>query len=159
MAASTGAGASSPPPSPGAFAVAVQALIFLERGAEGGVCPSHELADQVRAHAVFLRRLLGPLVRAGIVEAREGREGGYRLGRPAEQITLADVFRAIKAAGTPTLLAPDAPRGAEVAPGLRLAFDEVVAAAEEQALQELERHTLADLERRAEALEERVARR
>ena len=32
---------------------------------------------------------------AGIVESRRGAEGGYRLARPAAEITLADVIRAI----------------------------------------------------------------
>ena len=32
---------------------------------------------------------------AGLVESRRGAEGGYRLARPASEVTLADVIRAI----------------------------------------------------------------
>ena len=32
---------------------------------------------------------------AGIVESRRGADGGYKLARPPEEITLADVIRAI----------------------------------------------------------------
>src|SRR5215217_6451841 len=36
-----------------------------------------------------------PLRHAGIVESRRGADGGYKLARPPEEITLADVIRAI----------------------------------------------------------------
>jgi Rrf2 family protein len=43
----------------------------------------------------FLENILLQLRHAGIVESRRGAEGGYRLARPAAEITLADVIRAI----------------------------------------------------------------
>jgi Rrf2 family protein len=43
----------------------------------------------------FLENILVQLRHAGLVESRRGADGGYRLGRPAEEITLADVIRAI----------------------------------------------------------------
>jgi Rrf2 family protein len=43
----------------------------------------------------FLENILLQLRHAGIVESRRGADGGYRLARPAEEITLADVIRAI----------------------------------------------------------------
>jgi Rrf2 family protein len=43
----------------------------------------------------FLENILLQLRHAGIVESRRGAEGGYRLARPAADITLADVIRAI----------------------------------------------------------------
>jgi Rrf2 family transcriptional regulator, repressor of oqxAB len=81
---------------PSWFAVAVRALAMLADSA--CVCPSAAIAGEVRTHAVFLRRILAQLARAGIVEAREGRDGGYQLCRPAESITLADVYQALNAA-------------------------------------------------------------
>lgn len=44
----------------------------------------------------FLPRVLRDLSRAGLVEARMGRTGGYRLARPASTITLFDVIAAIE---------------------------------------------------------------
>ncbi len=41
----------------------------------------------------FLFKILNPLVEAGIVETVRGRNGGIRLGRPANKITLGDVVR------------------------------------------------------------------
>ena len=43
----------------------------------------------------FLGAILADLRRAGLVASQRGAEGGYRLGRPASEISLADVFRAL----------------------------------------------------------------
>jgi Rrf2 family protein len=43
----------------------------------------------------FLENILGDLRNAGIVESRRGVDGGYLLARPAGNITLADVIRAV----------------------------------------------------------------
>ena len=43
----------------------------------------------------FLENILGQLRQAGIVQSRRGPEGGFLLARPPEEITLADVIRAI----------------------------------------------------------------
>ncbi|MCX4998459.1 Rrf2 family transcriptional regulator [Streptomyces longwoodensis] len=43
----------------------------------------------------FLEGILGDLRRAGVVDSRRGGGGGYRLARAAEEITVADVIRAV----------------------------------------------------------------
>jgi Rrf2 family protein len=43
----------------------------------------------------YLENILGELRRARLVVSHRGQEGGYRLARPAAEITLADVIRAI----------------------------------------------------------------
>jgi Rrf2 family protein len=43
----------------------------------------------------FLENILGDMRKAGLVESRRGVEGGYLLARPADQIALADVVRAV----------------------------------------------------------------
>jgi DNA-binding IscR family transcriptional regulator len=57
------------------------------------------LAGSVDTNPVVIRRLLGLLHRAGLVHGRTGPGGGFRLGRPAAAITLADVFRAVEEGG------------------------------------------------------------
>jgi Rrf2 family protein len=44
----------------------------------------------------FLENILTELRRAGIIRTRRGAEGGYRLARPAAEITVADVLRAVE---------------------------------------------------------------
>jgi Rrf2 family protein len=43
----------------------------------------------------FLENILVDLRRAGLVASQRGAEGGYRLSRPATDITVADVIRAV----------------------------------------------------------------
>jgi Rrf2 family protein len=44
----------------------------------------------------FLENILGELRHAGIVRSHRGAEGGFRLAKPAAQITVADVIRAVE---------------------------------------------------------------
>ena len=44
----------------------------------------------------FLENILGELRHAGIVRSQRGTEGGYWLARPADEVTLADVIRAVE---------------------------------------------------------------
>jgi Rrf2 family protein len=41
----------------------------------------------------FLANILADLVRAGVARSQRGAEGGYRLARPAKEISIADVIR------------------------------------------------------------------
>src|SRR5207244_10998818 len=78
---------------PGWFPVAVQALVVLAE--TDGPCSSSSMAQDLKAHAVYLRRVLAQLVRANLIQAREGRGGGCRLARSADDITRAQVSRAV----------------------------------------------------------------
>jgi Rrf2 family protein len=51
-------------------------------------------AQEIPLH--FLENILAELRRAGLVHSRRGAEGGYWLGRPADDITIADVIRAVE---------------------------------------------------------------
>jgi Rrf2 family protein len=53
-----------------------------------------QLADAQDIPGKFLETILGDLRRAGILDAQRGATGGYRLTRPAAEITLADIVRA-----------------------------------------------------------------
>lgn len=44
----------------------------------------------------FLENIMGELRHAGIVRSQRGAEGGFRLAKPADQITVADVIRAVE---------------------------------------------------------------
>ncbi len=54
------------------------------------------IPDIAKAYGVselFLFKILKPLVKANLIETVRGRNGGIRLARPAEEITLFDVVR------------------------------------------------------------------
>ena len=44
----------------------------------------------------FLENILGELRHAGIVRSHRGAEGGFRLAKPAGELTVADVIRAVE---------------------------------------------------------------
>jgi Rrf2 family protein len=44
----------------------------------------------------FLENILGELRHAGVVRSHRGAEGGFRLARPAAEVTIADVIRAVE---------------------------------------------------------------
>jgi Rrf2 family protein len=43
----------------------------------------------------FLENILGELRHAGIVRSQRGADGGFRLAKPAAEVTVADVIRAV----------------------------------------------------------------
>ncbi|MDV7767594.1 Rrf2 family transcriptional regulator [Peribacillus sp. CSMR9] len=76
------------------FSLAVQALLVLAD--QDGLCNSAKLADKLDSESGFLRKILSNLVKAGLIQAKEGRDGGYSLAKNPEQIILADIYAAIK---------------------------------------------------------------
>src|ERR1700760_462704 len=60
---------------------------------------SHVTADKIaRAQQIpgrFLETILPQLRRAGLVRSQRGPEGGFWLAKPANQISLADIIRAV----------------------------------------------------------------
>src|SRR5215211_4717637 len=63
--------------------------------AEGAQVKGERLSSSQSIPLRFLENILLQLRHAGIVESRRGADGGYRLARSPEEITLADVIRAI----------------------------------------------------------------
>lgn len=113
------------------FAVAVHMLAFLGVAAERAEpATSDVIAWSVNTHPVVIRRDLAALREAGLVASRAGPGGGWRLARPADQITLRDVYGAV--ADAPLVAEPPRPAQAECEVGGRVQalFDRVFADAE-----------------------------
>jgi Rrf2 family protein len=73
---------------------AIRALLTLTADGGGPIAGS-ALADAQQIPVKFLESILAELRRSGIITSTRGPEGGYRLARPAAEIALADVIRAI----------------------------------------------------------------
>lgn len=72
------------------------AIRMLMYCAANGEAPLSRVSDVAKAYGVselFLFKVLQPLVQGKLVEAVRGRNGGIRLARPADKITLLDVVR------------------------------------------------------------------
>jgi DNA-binding IscR family transcriptional regulator len=90
------------------FAVAVHILLLLATEA-AGQATSGRIAESVGTNPVVIRRLAGQLARAGLLRIRRG-PGGAELARPASEITLADIWAAMRRPGLPLLPTHPGPR-------------------------------------------------
>jgi len=54
-----------------------------------------QLSGAQRIPNKYLESILGELRRSGLLRSQRGPDGGYRLGRPAAEISIADVIRAL----------------------------------------------------------------
>jgi len=77
---------------------AVRAAVVLARAAAAGTEPVK--GDRIRAEQQiplkFCENILGELRHDGIVRSQRGAEGGYWLALPAEQVSVADIIRAVE---------------------------------------------------------------
>ena len=74
---------------------ALRAVVELAVAADGPV-KGERVATAQGIPLKFLENILGELRHAGIVRSQRGAEGGYWLARPADEITVADVIRAVE---------------------------------------------------------------
>ncbi len=68
----------------------------VELAAAGKPCTVETLATAQHIPPKYLEAILGELRRAGVLRSQRGQQGGYRLARPAEEISIADVIRALE---------------------------------------------------------------
>jgi Rrf2 family protein len=73
---------------------AIKAMGILARN-EGKLCTIKAIADEHKMPKKFLEQILLALKTADLVVSKAGPHGGYRLARPAEQITLGDILTAV----------------------------------------------------------------
>lgn len=84
---------------------ALVALSHLARQG-GALVSARDLAERFRLPLSLLMNILNQLTRNGLVASTRGAKGGYRLGRPADQITLAQLIDAIESPLRLTLCCP-----------------------------------------------------
>src|SRR5690242_10710520 len=60
-----------------------------------------EIAERDGMPLAYLEHLVARLRKADLIDSRRGSRGGYLLGRPAEQITMAEVVEALEGAIAP----------------------------------------------------------
>ena len=75
---------------------AVKALLDLALHTGAELQPIQEIAARQGIPQRYLEQVLLGLKRAGLLVSRRGSAGGYRLGRPPDQITVGAVLRAVE---------------------------------------------------------------
>ncbi|HOX22982.1 MAG TPA: Rrf2 family transcriptional regulator [Elusimicrobiales bacterium] len=75
---------------------AVRALVYCALQKKGRFIPSLEIAQAQGIPLSFLRLLLQKLIRAGFLHAREGKEGGVQLAKPAAAISVLSIMKLLQ---------------------------------------------------------------
>ena len=71
-------------------------MIYLARAGRAEPVPLNEIAHREDMPIAFLERVLARLREGGLVASTRGACGGYRLSRPADAISVADIVTAIE---------------------------------------------------------------
>jgi Rrf2 family cysteine metabolism transcriptional repressor len=77
---------------------ALAALVYLAKQQEEKPLPSHKIADAGGLSEKYLLKALKPLAMAGMLRSVKGPHGGYRLNRPADEISVLEVIEAVDGA-------------------------------------------------------------
>lgn len=127
----------------GRFAISMHILTLLAQ-ADGEWLTSELIAGSISINPVLVRKELSNLRNSGLVISREGKNGGSKLAKSAEQIRLSDVFMATRqgaflgtSRNSPN---PNCPVGKQINQHLNDLYRE----AEEALVQKLGDSTLAD---------------
>lgn len=117
----------------------LRALIYM------AALPAEKMTNITEVTAVYkvsrhhMVKIINQLSRKGFITAMRGKNGGIRLARSAETIRLGDVVRALE----PLALVNCSSEFCHITPACRL--KEILQQAVHHFLEELDRHTLADL--------------
>ena len=117
----------------------LRALIYLATLPEGELASISKVTDIYHVSRNHMVKIINRLGQLGYVETVRGKNGGIRLGMPAEQIVLGEVVRAIE----PLQLVNCSEEFCHITPACRL--KEILDTAKAAFLAELDKHTLAGL--------------
>jgi Rrf2 family protein len=82
---------------------AILALACLDQ-CQGNLVLARQIAKVTNIPLPYLAKILHALTKSGLVTSKRGYHGGFRLTRPAEQVTLLDVINAVDGHAIPECL-------------------------------------------------------
>jgi Rrf2 family transcriptional repressor of oqxAB len=127
------------------FSTALQLLLSVALADRDGFrCTSRTLAEGLGTNASFIRKLLIPLTREGMIVTAIGKGGGLHLGRAADQITLRDLYLAVTENKKILAAREDVAARCRVSANINEFFAEVATDAETAMLDALGRRNIAD---------------
>ncbi len=80
---------------------ALRCVMHLSERPSGALTTLEELSEEQGISKQYLANIICHLTAAGLVHTYRGLHGGYSLGRPADKITMADVWDAVRSADAP----------------------------------------------------------
>ncbi|WP_426247198.1 Rrf2 family transcriptional regulator [Nocardioides sp. LHG3406-4] len=127
--------------------IAAHALVWIglyqRRGHE--VATSEQIAGSANTNPVVIRRLLGELRRAGLVDSRRGLGAGWSLRRDLEAVTLLEVYEAIDPGPLFAMHRAQPDQGCIVGHAIQPVMERVYGRLEETLRRELAQVSLEDL--------------
>lgn len=75
---------------------AVRFMIDLATHSDKEYIPLKDIAEREEISAKYLWNLIGPLKSAGLINVARGSQGGYKLGKPVNQINLKNIVSAVE---------------------------------------------------------------
>ncbi len=85
----------------------LRAMVEFSLRDDQGVTSLKSVAHAQDISHAYLEQIVAPLRRSGLLRSVRGARGGYELGRAPEEITVADVLRALGGALVPVLCLAD----------------------------------------------------
>jgi Rrf2 family protein len=124
-----------------ASSYAIHALVFMAAEKPNRPVASHHIAKARGIPERFLLKVLKPLVSARVLHSVKGPNGGYRLARPANDITILEILEAVDGPirGQPTFSREEA-NGS-----LNRRLEQICTQAAEQVRKHLQRVRISDL--------------
>lgn len=75
---------------------AIRILSYIAKYGDSRLYPAKELSSTLNIPYKFLTKIMSELVKSDFVDSVKGREGGYKLSRPAKQISIYDILGSFK---------------------------------------------------------------
>jgi Rrf2 family protein len=79
----------------GRFAISLHILTLMSRS-NGELLSSEYIAGSININPVLVRKEISNLRKFGLVESKEGKNGGSALAKPARQIRLSEIYQAVR---------------------------------------------------------------
>jgi len=75
--------------------IGLQAVLYLSTEKEGKLFNAFQVSEKVKQPKEFVSKVLQILTASGIVGSKKGKNGGFFLAKPAEEICLIEIVKAI----------------------------------------------------------------
>lgn len=76
------------------LSIAVHAIVYLAH--MDRIVSSEKIAENVCTNSARIRKIMSKLVKAGLVEKKEGLNGGYSMKKNSENLKLSDISEALR---------------------------------------------------------------
>lgn len=92
---------------------AVRVIIDMAENGETEFHPLHNLAERQKLSEKYLEAILGTLVKHKILEGARGKGGGYKLAKPAAELTIWEILNVIETSMGPVECVTESKNGCD----------------------------------------------